>query len=252
MISALIAGLKNQFVNKGTRVIMATHSVTTVSLLDEGEIFRMIRSGNRVDVRKVTKADAVDDLSEGLATIDAGLRIVTSDSATPITILTEGNNALHLEKWASLYFPNDVKVFDKLLHRTGKNDLKTYGRFLAKVDTNSHYLIVWDCDAASVAIQTREEIGNSKNVSAFAFAKRNNPIAPKGIENQYDDEHLIGYTIKSVRESTGVLSHSIFSADKKAFANHVSSKGTKAYFTHFGDLENVVRKILKEREAEPG
>ena len=66
MISALIAGLKSQFVNKGTRVIMATHSVTTVSLLDEGEIFRMSRSGSRVDVRKVTKADAVDDLSEDL------------------------------------------------------------------------------------------------------------------------------------------------------------------------------------------
>ena len=36
MISALIAGLKDQFVGNGTRVIMATHSVTTVSLLNEG------------------------------------------------------------------------------------------------------------------------------------------------------------------------------------------------------------------------
>ncbi len=249
MISALIAGLKNQFVNKGTRVIMATHSVTTVSLLDEGEIFRMSRSGSRVDVRKVTKADAVDDLSEGLATIDAGLKIVTSDSAAPITILTEGNNALHLKKWASLFFPNEVGVFDKLPDRTGKNDLKTYGRFLAKVDTNSHFLIVWDCDAKGEAEQTRQEIGDSKNVTAFAFTRRNNPIAPKGIENQYDEEYFDGYTIKSVRESTGVLFHSIFSAKKKAFANHVSSKGTKEFFNHFGELENEVRKILKEREA---
>ena len=47
MISALIAGLKDQFVGNGTRVIMATHSVTTVSLLNEGEIFRVARSGNR-------------------------------------------------------------------------------------------------------------------------------------------------------------------------------------------------------------
>ena len=141
---------------------------------------------------------------------------MTSDSAAPITILTEGNNALHLKKWASLFFPNDVKVFDKLLHRTGENDLKTYGRFLAKVDTNSHYLIVWDCDAASVARKARQEIGDSKNVTAFAFTRRNNPIAPDGIENQYDDEYFDGYTMKSVRESTGVLFHSIFSADKKS------------------------------------
>ena len=249
MISALLAGLKNQFVNKGTRVIMATHSVTTVSLLDEGEIFKMIRSGSRVDVRRVTKADAVDDLSEGLATIDAGLRIATSDSTTPITILTEGNNALHLEKWASLYFPNDVKVFDKLRHRTGKDNLIAYGRFLAKVDTNSHFLIVWDCDAAGEASKARQEIGDSKNVTAFAFAKRNNQLAPKGIENQYDEEYFDGYTTRSVSESTGEIYRSMSDKDKNVFAKHVLSKGTKDFFNHFGELENVVRKILKEREA---
>ena len=42
MVSALIAGLKDQFVNNGTRVIMATHSVTTV-LAARGsvEVFRV-------------------------------------------------------------------------------------------------------------------------------------------------------------------------------------------------------------------
>ena len=249
MISALIAGLKNQFVNKGTRVIMATHSVTTVSLLDEGEIFRMNRSGNRVDVRRVTKADAVDDLSEGLATIDAGLRIVTSDSAIPITILTEGNNALHLKKWANLFFPNEVGVFDELHNRTGKNDLTAYGRLLAKVGTNSHFLIVWDCDAAGEAGKARQEIGDSKNVTAFAFAKRNNLIAPKGIENQYDEKYFDGYTTRSERESTGVTTCSISNLDKTKFANHVFSNGTKEFFNYFGELENVVREILEEREA---
>ena len=249
MISALIAGLKNQFVNKGTRVIMATHSVTSVSLLDEGEIFRMTRSGSRVDVRRVTKADAVDDLSEGLATIDAGLKIVTSDSAAPITILTEGNNALHLKKWASLFFPNEVKVFDKLRHRTGKDNLTAYGRLLAKVDTNSHFLIVWDCDAASVASKARQEIGDSKNVTAFAFTKRNNQLAPKGIENQYDEKYFDGYTTRSVSESTGENYRSMSDKDKNVFAKHVLSKGTKEFFNHFGELENVVRQILGEREA---
>ena len=249
MISALIAGLKRQFVNKGTQVIMATHSVTTVSLLDEGEIYRMSRSGSRVDVRKVTKADAVDDLSEGLATIDAGLRIATSDSATPITILTEGNNALHLKKWASLFFPNQVGVFDKLPNRTGKTDLTAYGRFLAKVDTNSHFLIVWDCDAAGEAGKARQEIGDSKNVTAFAFAKRINLIAPDGIENQYDEEYFDGYRTKAENENTGKTSYSISKSVKSNFAKYVSSKGTKDFFNHFGDLEYVVRKILEEREA---
>ena len=50
MISALIAGLKEQFVDNGTPVIMATHSVTTVSLVDDDAIFRVSRSGGHVDV----------------------------------------------------------------------------------------------------------------------------------------------------------------------------------------------------------
>ena len=95
MISALIVGLKNQFVANGTQVIMATHSLTTVAMLEEGEIFRVSRNGSVVDVSPVTKSEAISDLSEGIATIDTGLRIAAYD-AKPITILTEGHNALHL------------------------------------------------------------------------------------------------------------------------------------------------------------
>ena len=73
MISALIAGLKEQFVDNGTPVIMATHSVTTVCLVDDAALFRVSRSGGRVDVLQITRSEAVAELSEGLATIDAGI-----------------------------------------------------------------------------------------------------------------------------------------------------------------------------------
>ena len=139
MVSALIAGLKDQFVNNGTWVVMATHSVTTVSMLEEGEIFRVVRNGGKVDVRPVLKSEAVSELSEGLATIDTGLRIAASEGAMPITILTEGHNALHLKKWAGLFFPKQVYVFDELQDKKGKDQLLTYGRLLAKMNTNSHF-----------------------------------------------------------------------------------------------------------------
>ena len=104
MISALIAGLKEQFVDNGTPVIMATHSVTTACLVDDDALFRVSRSGGRVDVLQITRPEAVAELSEGLATIDAGLKIAALESAAPITIMSEGKNTLHLEKWASCFF----------------------------------------------------------------------------------------------------------------------------------------------------
>ena len=244
MISALIFGLKDQFVSNGTRVVMATHSVTTVSMLEEGEVFRIARTGNRVDVQGVARVEAVDELSEGLATIEAGLRIATSESAAPVTILTEGNNVIHLKKWTNLFFGNRVEIFDKLPDRTGKNELCSYGRLLAKMEGNTHFLIVWDCDASKEVGKLRNEIANSTKLTLFAFSGRENEIAPKGIENNYDERYLTAFATTSSRATTGATTMTIANQDKIAFAKHVSEKGTRDYFIHFGDLEKVVQEIL--------
>ena len=244
MISALIAGLKDQFVENKTRVIMATHSVTTVSLLEEGEIFRLTRLGSRLNVLPVARAKAVAELSEGIATIEAGLRIVASGSASPITILTEGNNALHLKKWAKLFFPNQIEVFEKLPNRTGKNELTSYGRLLASMEATSHFLIVWDSDARKEAEKLQEEHADSKNVTAFAFEKRENTIASKGIENVYEEEILKQHATTSTRAKTEETFVTMSGQDKRDFARHVAASATKNYFRHFGDLEDVVREIL--------
>ena len=244
MISALIAGLKTQFVQKGTRVIIATHSVTTAAMLEEGEIFRVARSGNEVQIRPIKKADAISELSEGIATIDTGLRIALSDSA-PITILTEGNNVIHLKKWVELFFSGKVEVFDSLPDKTNDNQLKTYGQFLSKVKTNSHFLIVWDCDAEAVAKKFSSELGGSTNLTGFSFSKRENKIAPKGIENKYDEEILKPFANKTVEYSTGKeISLSFNSGKKTEFAECIYANGIAEDFRHFNDLQLVVKTIL--------
>ena len=48
--------------------MLATHSVTTVSILDESEIYRLARDGHTIDIQPTLKSEAVLDLSEGLAT----------------------------------------------------------------------------------------------------------------------------------------------------------------------------------------
>ena len=249
MISALIAGLKEQFVDNGTPVIMATHSVTTVSLVDDDAIFRVSRSGGHVDVAKVAKPEAVADLSEGLATIEAGLRIAACESAAPITIMSEGKNVLHLKRWAALFFPGKVDVFDKMLSATGKDQLSSYARLLGLMETNSHFLFVWDCDARSVADAVRAELEESDNVTAFAFSKRANKLAPKGIENMYDDEHLVRFVTTATRGVTGQSTRNMSGTDKTDFANHVMAAGTKNYFKYYGELVQVVKEILGKLTA---
>ena len=203
MTSSFIFGLKDLFVNYGTRVILATHSITTVSILEEDEIYRVGRNGGKIDIQPAMKSVAVRELSDGVATIDTGLKIMASSQSAPVTILTEGHNAMHLKKWARLFFPNQVNVFEDLPARTGKDQLLAYGQFLSHVTANSHFLIVWDCDARSKAKKLAHELSTTAKVTPFAFERRDNKIVSKGIENKYEEEVLRPYSRMSVDLATG-------------------------------------------------
>ena len=253
MVSALLLGLKQQFVNNNTQVIMATHSVTTVATLEEGEIYRIVRNERLIDIRPTLKSDAVQELSEGLATIDTGLRIIASVQAVPVVILTEGHNAKHLKKWVRLFFCNQVAVFDDLPARTGKDQLLAYGQLLARMNATSHFLIVWDCDAKSTAMKLVNELGDSSNVTAFAFESRSNSLAPKGIENKYEENRLLPYSKIVLDGATGRETNRSFDNGKKAaFADYVAEHGTVADFVHFDDLRNTVERILDMLQVDRG
>ena len=246
MISAFISGLKELFINAGTQVILATHSITTVSVLDEGEIFNLIRNGGIISIEKIGKKEAVAALSDGLATVDMGLRIATSSIAAPITILSEGNNVKHLKKWAGLFFPEVVRIFEEMPARTGKDQLITYGQLLDKMVSNSHFLIVFDCDATAAANRLGEQVVGSCKVTSFALKKRENKIVSKGIENKYDEKYLTEYhNITKRAAGNEEVSRSMSKEDKAAFASHVYSNGTRDYFEHFEDLHKVVETILE-------
>ena len=247
MIKAYIYCLKEFMVKNGTRVIIATHSATTVSMLEEGEIFSIEREGKKINVVQVSKNNAVSELSEGLATIDNGLRIAASSKAAPITILSEGNNTLHLKRWAQLFFPDKVNVFDELPRHRNKDQLEAYGRLLANININSHILIVWDCDAKGNAKRLTKELTSTQNVTAFCFEQRSDTKESKGIENKYDDMYLSEFSTVSYDTGTNnLVSRNMSSKNKKEFAEHVFKCGTKKYFEHFDDLNREVEIILEK------
>ncbi len=178
MVAALVSTLKTLFVSQGTQVLMTSHSPMTVAALDEADVFRIVRTGGHVEVSRTTKPEAINELSEGLATVDTGLRIAAYDEAK-VTILTEGNNAKHLMRWVELNFPNDVRVFEDLGQHTNDGQLLAYGRLLGRMNTNTHFVVVWDCDAARKAESLRQDLPGSAKVTLYAFPGRpDNTIAP--------------------------------------------------------------------------
>ncbi len=251
MVEALVRTLKTLFLPKGTKILTTSHSPMTVAVLDDADIFRVVRNGSHVQICSTTKTEAVGELSEGLATVDVGLRIAAYDEAK-VSILSEGHNAKHLKRWVNLNFPADVHVIEGIEQHTNDNQLLSYGRLLARMNTQTHFVVVWDCDASSKAEDLSNELSRESNVTAYAFPKRlDNTIAQRGIENNYDEEILEPYSTTTVSSDGAVLSRGFQSNRKIEFANHVLSHGTLHYFSNFTGLHQIVSEILTGGTSNP-
>ncbi len=245
MIAVLVRTLKALFVPQCTKILMTSHSPMTVAALDEADIFRIVRSGSHVNISRTTKSEAIDELSEGLASIDVGLKIAAYDEAK-VTILTEGHNAKHLKRWVELNFPEDVRVFNELEQHSNDTQLLAYGRLLARVNTNTHFVVVWDCDAAGKAEALRQDLTRDTKITPYAFPKRlDNRIADKGIENNYDEEILEPYATTTTDSDGTLLRRGFQNSRKTEFADHVLQCGTSQYFTNFQGLHDIVSEILE-------
>ena len=244
MVAALVNILRDLFVSNGAKVLMTSHSAMTIAVLDETDIYRVSRTGGVVEVVHTTKSEAINELSEGLATVDVGLRIAAYDAAK-VTILSEGHNAKHLKRWVDLNFPADVHVFEELGQYTNDEQLLTYGRLLGRMNTNTHFVVVWDCDAKGKAETLRGQLPSAAKVEAYAFKKRlDNTIADSGIENIYDEEVLKPFSNTVTNHEGAIVARSFQNSRKTEFANHVLQNGTAEYFTHLQDLHDIISGIL--------
>ena len=251
MVAALVRTLKTLFLPKGTKVLMTSHSPMTVATLDEADIFQVVRTGGSVKVSPTTKSEAINELSEGLATVDMGLRIAAYDGAK-VTILSEGHNAKHLKRWVELNFPEDVRVLEELEQHSNDDQLLAYGRLLSKMNTNTHFVIVWDCDASNKVGTLRSELPKDAQITPFAFPRRSdNAIAQKGIENNYDENILEPYSTKTTRSDGTLLSRGFQNNRKTEFANYILEHGTSQYFTNFKGLRDIVSRILESHGESP-
>ena len=244
MLNALVTMLKRLFVEEGTKVLMTSHSPMTVAVLEEHEIFRVSRFGGDVKVEAATKIAAIDELSEGIATVDTVLRIAAFDEAK-VAIISEGANTKHLKKWASIMFSDEVRVFEGLEDRTSCGELLSYGQLLGRMDLKTHFVIVWDWDASRNVDKLRNRLPADARVTPYAFQRRaENRFAETGIENNYDDDFLNSFVTSRTRNVDDSRNFQFTSTNKSKFADYVLEHGTARNFARFGELRRLVSEIL--------
>lgn len=235
MMKNMLEVIERIFLKQNVKVILITHSPTTLALAPEDSVFVMNREGfNRVE--KKSKQEALSILTQGFATIEQGLRLFDQVALEQLTIITEGKNTEYISKALAFNDVQGVNVLNGVEGSSGKDQLKTLFQFFTKVQHANKVLFVWDCDVGF-------NLTSQNNTFPFILSKNaNNQIAMRGIENAFPENIFKGF-IKTTTSSTGVRTDEFDETRKKDFLQHVLARNEKIDFSHFTALIAEVQRI---------
>lgn len=235
MMKNMLGVIENIFLKQGVKVILVTHSPTTIALAPEESIFVMNRSGqNRIE--KKSKSEALSILTQGFATIDQGLKLFDQVAKSNMTIITEGKNTLLIKRALVLSGVDDVEVLAGIEGVSGKNQLKTLFDFLSRTDHSNKVIFVWDCDV-NFSLQ------ESNNTYPYILPKNvENNIAKKGIENVFPSS-LFNNFEKTISLSNGTVITEFDETRKRDFESFILERNSAVDFQNFSSLITEIERI---------
>jgi predicted ATPase len=238
MMQNLLEVIRDIFLVKGVKVILVTHSPSTIALAPEESVFVMNKEGiNRIEKKK--RADALQILTEGFATLEEGIKIFDQISKSNVAVITEGRNTSFIKKAIELEGLTDIEVISGVEGHSGKEQLKTLFEFLTRIPHEKQIVFVWDCDA-------QYNLSPTNNTIPFVFkANPNNLIAKRGIENIFDQE-LFNDFKKVIILSNNSKIIEFDETRKKDFEAFILARGKKEEFIGFEPLIQQLREILSQ------
>lgn len=235
MMKNMLEVIRNIFLKQGVKVLLVTHSPTTIALAPEDSIYVVNRSGQR-RVEKKSKQDALSILTQGFATIEQGLRLFDEVAKAGLTVITEGRNAELIVQALRVHGLDDVDVLSGVEGVSGKNQLKTLFDFFSRTSHLNKVIFVWDCDVTY-------DIQPSNNTYPY-FLQRNdaNAVAKSGIENMFPEALFEGFK-KTITLSTGETLVEFDSGRKRDFERFVIERGSPDDFQGFSTLAQEIKRI---------
>lgn len=235
MIKIMLSIIGNILVKKGVKVILVTHSATTVALSPDDSIYIMNKSGED-RIRPSVKNEALEILSEGFVTLEKGLLLMEELDRTGTCIITEGYNTVFLRRALELYGVEGVTVISGLESKTGSKQLRTLFDFFVRVPHKNKVIIIWDCDVAV-------DVESVDNTYALRIDKNpENNVAQKGIENAFREDLLKPFCIRQVAVDGG--ERFLFDTNyKRDFERMILDRDDVGDFYHFEALCKKIDEI---------
>jgi len=235
MMKNMLNVIEKIFLKQGVKVILVSHSPTTIALSPEDSIFIMNKSGiNRIE--KKSKQEALSILTQGYATIDEGLKLFDEITKNNITIITEGKNTLLIKKALELFNINDIDIITGIEAISGKSQLKTLFDFLSKTIHNNKVVFIWDCDVNYKLNET------NKTYPYILSRNEENTIAKKGIENMFHNS-LFSNFITKIKKSNGEIIKNFDESRKRDFEQFILNRNNKNDFIKFDAMIKEIERI---------
>ena len=235
MIKKIMEIIKKYFLPKGIKIILTTHSPTTVALAPEESLFVMKREADSTSIEKSSKKEALNTLTEGYATLETGIELISSEK--DLTIITEGKNIEYITKAIEFFETNlkeKIHIITELKNKSGKDQLKIYSNFLSNLPLKNKFLFVLDCDVDISKFQKNDK------VEVFKFEKQQSSVS-KGIENLFHEKLFSEDFYNKKQKGDG---GKVTELDKDKFRNHILEYGTKKDFINFKPLIDKIKKLL--------
>lgn len=242
MIKNLLNVVDTVFLSKGVKVILVTHSPTTVALSNDENIYLMNKNGtNRIESSSRSKALSV--LTEGYMTLDEGVKIIDELGNKEIIIISEGYNSVILEKLIEVNGLTNVELLKNIEAGSGTEQLKTLFDIFKKLKHSKKIIFVWDCD-----YKKGEKLEADNNVFPYVIpCNENNSLAKNGIENMFSEDFITEDYIENTEVTkNGVVAHSsrLFDKNKKKeFSDYVIANATAQDFFILQPLVEKIRNL---------
>lgn len=255
MIKTMYRIIENVFINRGSKVILATHSPTTISLADPSSLYVIYHGDHQPKIEPKSKKEALSVLTEGYMTIEELLTFNSIDYAN--VIVSEGKNYNYLAK-AKEYFDNDDQIGILEMDIGGSSQLRTLFNLLKHMNLSKRFFLVWDCDYWQREQRNREDqrilkddAGNTlyedrptnflneggENCRGYIFSKNENSRSERGIENLFNTEDLEHYSGEFKLNGSGPNK-------KSSHERFILENSSQEVFTNFQPLFDFVQENL--------
>lgn len=249
MIKNLLAVINDVLLPKGTKVVLATHSPTTVALVPEECIYVVNPSGSK-RIAKMTKNEAIQVLTEGYMTIEDTIKVFDQTTERKTYIISEGNNVDYIRKAISIFakdHEDQIRIMDTIKDISDKDRLKTIFEFFTRVHHSTSIFVVWDPDCTKY-----KNFVPKNNTYPVVLTKNsaNTLCKSAGIESLFDDSYFDESEIIKTLRGDQIVSRAFDSKKKQMFKSRMLDNANAKSFRMFEDLLRRIVSVVEENSNE--